>query len=438
MIMYLTMLFVQPILLSFAPRSSAKVFSLIASFATLWSSVFMWYSSNGANQIFYQVVSWGSDWSTFGVCYTSLYISLLCAFIFPICIMLTQGYRALLILICIQTAVSLSIVSLHMLAFYALFESSLLLFFVLIGRRKYGSLSAAYNIAVYTFISALGFLLSAFWLNWSFGSVCALIPNDEPNSFVAFGIFILLWVKAPLIPFHLWLPEAHVYAPTAGSVLLAGVLLKISIVGLHVFFLPICSASIVKAFPIILSVCLGSFILSSFSTLKQIDLKKIVAYSSISHMAIVFLASSTNSGLGIQGAVQYCIAHGLISPGLFLLVGILYKNTNTKLVFYLRGLSQQAPVLWSVWVFFVLGNLAFPLFPNFIAEVVCLSALFKNHELYAYAFIFFSFIGTIYSGSVLGRLKGGISSQCVDASRLDVITWSPLVLATVLTGVGYM
>nr|YP_005296048.1 NADH dehydrogenase subuint 4 [Polytomella parva]AAL65273.1 NADH dehydrogenase subuint 4 [Polytomella parva]7AR9_M Chain M, ND4 [Polytomella sp. Pringsheim 198.80]7ARD_M Chain M, ND4 [Polytomella sp. Pringsheim 198.80] len=438
MSLYLFMLFLQPLSLSFVSRSFSKISSLMMSFATLWSAVYMWFTSNGANQTFYQVVSWGSDWSTFGVCYTSLYISLLCAFIFPICVILVQGYRALSILICIQTAVSLSIVSLHMLAFYALFESSLLLFFILIGRRKYGSLSAAYNISIYTFISALGFLISAFWLNWSFGSVCALLPNEEANSFVAFGIFILLWVKAPLVPFHLWLPEAHVYAPTAGSVLLAGVLLKISIVGLHVFFLPICASSIVKAFPLILSICLGSFIFSSFSTLKQIDLKKIVAYSSISHMAIVFLSSATNSGLGIQGAVLYCIAHGLISPGLFLLVGILYKNTNTKLVFYLRGLSQQAPVWWSVWVFFMLGNLAFPLFPNFIAEVVCLSALFKNHELYAYAFIFFSFVGTVYSSTVLGRLKGGVSSQCVDASRLDVISWNPLVLATVVTGIGYM
>jgi len=244
-------------------------------------------------------------------------------------------------------------------------------------------------------------------------------------------------VKAPLAPVHLWLPEAHVYAPTAGSVMLAGVILKVSIVGIHLYLLPIYPEFIAAYFPIISLICFGSFIFSSYSTLKQIDLKKIVAYSSISHMAIVTLAALTNTSIGIQGSIIYCIAHGLVSPALFIIVGVLYKNTSTKLLLYIRGISYSAPILWSLLTFFTLGNLSFPLFPNFIAEIICLVSLFKIHELYAYFFIFFSFIGTLYHCIMLGRLKGGNFAEILEYSKLDILIIFPLILSTLIIGFGY-
>nr|YP_008963668.1 NADH dehydrogenase subunit 4 [Polytomella magna]AGK83097.1 NADH dehydrogenase subunit 4 [Polytomella magna] len=431
-------LFLQLFSLAVVPYAQLKRVSVLLAFIPMFSILSLWNNTNINGNIFSSVVSFGDGFACFGLCFTSLWVVSLSVFIFPICLMLITGLRAIAAFVVIQCCVVLSLLSLDLIIFYIVFESSLIVLYLLIGRKRYGSISAAYNIAIYTFCSGLCFLVTSFAVKFSTGTSNILLVGETTNYFVAAGIFSLMAVKAPLAPVHLWLPEAHVYAPTAGSVILAGVILKVSIVGMHLYLLPIYPEFIAAYFPIISLTCFGSFICSSYSTLKQIDLKKIVAYSSISHMAIVTLAALTNTGAGIQGSIIYCVAHGLVSPALFILVGILYKNTNTKLLLYIKGISYTAPILWSLLTFFTLGNLSFPLFPNFIAEIICLVALFKIHEIYAYFFILFSALATVYSSLMLGRLKGGNLSNTPECTKLDFFIILPLVISTVITGIGYI
>ena len=149
-------------------------------------------------------------------------------------------------------------------------------------------------------------------------------------------------------------------------------------------------------FPLVTCMCLVSFLFSSLSTIRQIDLKKIIAYSSIAHMAVVTLAIFSQSEFSAYTSTFMMVAHGLVSPGLFLLVGLLYERAHTKFLLYFTGLGTQMPLFSICFFLLTLANLSFPLFPNFIAEVLCLSSIFAVHELLAYIFCIFAVLSAAY------------------------------------------
>src|SRR6476620_9786962 len=151
-------------------------------------------------------------------------------------------------------------------------------------------------------------------------------------------------VKIPLMPVHLWLPEAHVASSTSGSMLLAGVLLKLGSLGFLRYMIPIAPSFTVWVYPLLCTMCLCSFLYSTLSTIRQVDLKRIVAYSSIAHMSLVTLAIISMSEHSTYASTYMMIAHGIVSPGLFLLVGILYERTHTKFIAYFSGLGNHMPI----------------------------------------------------------------------------------------------
>jgi len=236
-------------------------------------------------------------------------------------------------------------------------------------------MEAAYKIVLYTMAGSLMFLPVIFILYGLYGSTnlftltCAGNPMlaVDKQVILGWGLLAVFAVKMPLIPVHLWLPEAHVAAPTAGSVLLAGVLLKLGGIGIIRFLIPIFPVFVIQVFPILAVLCLASFLFSTLSTLRQVDLKKIVAYSSIAHMALVTLAIFSLSEHSVASSTFMMVAHGLVSPGLFLLVGFLYERSHTKYLPYLTGLGSHMPIYASLFFILTLANLSFPLFPNFIA-----------------------------------------------------------------------
>ena len=230
------------------------------------------------------------------------------------------------------------------------------------------------------------------------------------------------------MPVHLWLPEAHVAAPTAGSVLLAGVLLKLGGIGFIRFMIPILPTFTAAIFPLVCCMCLASFLFSTLSTIRQVDLKKIVAYSSIGHMAMITLAIFSMSEYSAYNATFMMIAHGLVSPCLFLLVGLLYDRTHTKFVMYLTGLGAHMPI-YSIFFFLcTLANLSFPLFPNFIAEYLCLTSIFSVHSLYAYIFCICQVLGTVASFWAFNRIIHGVPSNQIKSKSETVsgyfTTWA--------------
>lgn len=226
-------------------------------------------------------------------------------------------------------------------------------------------------------------------------------------------MLLVFAVKIPLIPLHLWLPEAHVAAPTAGSVLLAGVLLKLGGLGFLRFLLPVVPVFAATVFPLVACVCLVSFLFSTLSTIRQVDLKKLVAYSSIGHMAIVTLVIFSVSEWSSFAATFLMVAHGLVSPGLFLMVGFLYERAHTKNMMYFSGLGAQIPIFATLFFLLVCANLAFPLSPNFVAEVLCLSSLFAVHELFAFVFCLCQVLGACYGFWSFNRIIHGVNLSTV-------------------------
>lgn len=173
-----------------------------------------------------------------------------------------------------------------------------------------------------------------------------------------------------MVPFHIWLPEAHVEAPTSGSVILAGILLKLGGYGFIRFVLPVFPEATSYYVPLVLTMGSVSVLYSSLTTLRQVDLKKIIAYSSVAHMSLGLLGMFSLNIQGLEGSILLMIGHGLVSSALFLIVGILYDRFHTRLVRYYGGLTQVMPVFSAFFLFFSLANMGLPGTSNFIGEIL--------------------------------------------------------------------
>lgn len=198
-----------------------------------------------------------------------------------------------------------------------------------------------------------------------------------------------------MVPVHIWLPEAHVEAPTAGSVILAGVLLKLGTYGIIRFMLPMFNYANNFFTPLVFTLCLLGIIYSSCTTIRQIDLKKIIAYSSVAHMNFALLGLFTNNSLGLEGSLYLMLGHGIVSSALFLCVGVLYDRYHTRNILYYGGLVSVMPIFSILLLIFILGNIGMPGTVNFIGEfMVLMGVLIKN-----------SFVGIISAVSmVLGAI----------------------------------
>jgi proton-translocating NADH-quinone oxidoreductase chain M len=369
--------------------------SMVLTLLPMVYTSLLWWHFDASGHGLQMVVVLGRSHLCFGQDAVSLSLCVLTTALFPVCVMLMRTVAGWLTFVLLEILVLGALSVLDLLGFYVLFEATLILLFLLIGRSPLGSMEAAYKIVLYTMAGSLLLLPVLLMLYSQYGSTNLLaalncshrVPIGIATQMVlGWGMLAVFAVKIPLMPVHLWLPEAHVAAPTAGSVLLAGVLLKLGGLGFLRFMLPALPAFTVSVMPLVGCLCLVSFLFSTLSTLRQVDLKKIVAYSSIAHMSLVTLAIFSMSEFSASGATLMMVAHGLVSPALFLLVGLLYDRAHTKLLLYLSGLGSHMPVFSVFLLVFTLANLSFPLFPNFVAELLCLVSLFAVHELLAYVY----------------------------------------------------
>ncbi len=420
-------------------RSASLVVSFIPLFWVLW--LFTLY--DGSGQTFQLICNVSSLHLSLGIDSVGLSLVILTAAIFPLCIMLMRTVTGILTFLVLELVILASLLVLDLLFFYIAFESSLILLFLAIARPQkltgnnysdsrdnktnYSAVSAAYKIVLYTMGGSLAFLPVIFILYSQYGTTNLLLLTSSSSalpellSFVlGFGLFAVFAVKIPLVPLHLWLPEAHVAAPTGGSVLLAAVLLKLGGIGIIRFLIPLFPQFVVGIFPLIALMCLASFLYASLSVLRQTDLKRIVAYSSIAHMALVTLAIFSMSEHSVASSTFMMVAHGLVSPGLFLLVGFLYERSHTKFYSYFSGLASHMPIYATLFFIFTLANLSFPLFPNFIAEVLCLASLFAVNSLYAYIFCICQVLGAVYGFWAYNRVMHGYPSNTFNTIRNPV------------------
>jgi len=207
--------------------------------------------------------------------------------------------------------------------------------------------------------------------------------NYEEQLFLWVAFFLSFSSKIPMFPFHIWLPEAHVEAPTVGSVLLAGILLKLGVYGFLRFSLTIFPLACIYYSPLIYILSLIGVIFASFSAIKQTDLKKIIAYSSISHMSLVVFGVFSGNVIGIEAAILQSVSHGFISSALFFLIGILYANYHSRFLYYYGGIAQIMPLYSIFFLFFIMSNIALPGTSNFVGEFLLLLGLFQKSPISA-------------------------------------------------------
>lgn len=440
--------------------SLLRLCSLFSSFIPVIYSLLLWQSFDASGHGLQFLTYLPQLHLCFGVDAVGLSLVVLTACIFPICIMLLRTAAGFITFLTLELLILGALLVLDLLGFYLLFEATLMLLFLIIARYPYGNMKAAYLIVIYTAACSLVMLpvLFAFYSMTGSTNLLTLISAANISSssapltegvlglerelLLGWGLLLVFGVKIPLMPMHLWLPEAHVAAPTAGSVLLAGVLLKLGGLGFIRFLIPICPTFSVYVFPLVATLCLMSFVYASLSTIKQVDLKKIVAYSSIAHMSLVTLAIFSQSEFSASASTFMMVAHGLVSPALFFLVGILYDRTHTKFVLYFKGLGVTMPVFSTMFFIFTLANLSFPLFPNFIAEVLCLGSLLAVHESLAYLFCVNQILSATYGFFAMARIVTGVplvaSNKHLDLSRLEFCVLLPLLIGVLWLGLKPM
>jgi NADH-quinone oxidoreductase subunit M len=266
---------------------------------------------------------------------------------------------------------------------------------------------------------------------------------DPALQFFAFvGFFLAFSIKVPMFPFHTWLPDAHVEAPTAGSVILAGVLLKLGGYGLIRFAVPLFPDAAHSWAPLLIVMSLIAIVYGAIVALVQPDLKKLVAYSSVSHMGFVTLGIFIFQEQGLHGAVTVMVAHGLITGALFLLVGVIYERTHDRTIARMGGLSAVTPVYAATFGFFVLASLSLPGLANFVGEILVLVGTFAFSPIaaavaalammLAAAYLLFMYQRVVF-GDLSDFLKG-LGHHLTDMRPIEVLTIAPLVVLTIAFG----
>ena len=227
------------------------------------------------------------------------------------------------------------------------------------------------------------------------------------EKFLWLAFFLSFAFKLPLFPFHIWLPEAHVEAPTSGSILLAGILLKMGVYGIIRFLIPLFPYASIYFTPLIIMFALLGIIYTSLTAIRQVDLKRIIAYTSVAHMNLVVLSIFTFSTMGFIGGLFQSISHGFVSSALFMLIGVIYERYHNRCIQHYSGLVIRMPLYITFFMFFSLANMAFPLTSSFVGEFLILFSIYC----FSIPVTFFASFGMILGGGyslwLLNRISFG-------------------------------
>ena len=433
-----------------------KNLALIVSLINLFISILMWVEFD-ASTTQYQFVYEFNQLNFFhfnvGIDGISLYFVLLTTFVTPIALLsnytnIHNNLKYFLIsFLMLETLQIFAFVSLDLLLFYVFFESILPIIFIIIvifghGENRFRS---AFLLFLYTLAGSLPMLICILYIYSNLGSTdFQLISLSEINlnsqKWLWLGFFIAFAVKTPLYPFTIWLPKAHADSVLAGSILLAATILKLATYGMLrvlVNFLPDATNYFS---PLLQSIAVITIIYASFATIIQQDTKKLIAYSSICHMGVVVLGIGSNTLQGIEGAILLAIAHGFVSPALFICVGgIIYDRTGTRIINYLRGLVLYMPVFTILFFIFTLANTGIPLSLNFLGEILSLIGIFQRNPIIAILGAVGIVLSACYSIFLYNRISYGSFSPHLkpikDINRREFMLLFSLLLPTIILGI---
>ena len=464
--MYIEILFILTILtifnLLFLSRESSKSLNKIS---LLWSIVLLIYngffiiiySKNNNFQVFndynWLIQSSNLNWGNILVTVDgiSLFFITLSILLIPICILMSWNAidnlkKEFLISLFVILLLLIGVFSImDILGFYILFEGILIPMFLIIGiwGSREEKVKAAFYFFFYTLIGSLLMLLSIFKIYSLTGTTnyLSLLNIEIPSSlqfWLFLGFFASLSVKIPMIPFHIWLPQAHVEAPVAGSVLLAGILLKLGGYGFVRFGYPLFPLASEYFSPMIITISLIAIIYASFTTCRQTDIKRLIAYSSVSHMGLVTLAIFCHSKEGIIASIIMMIAHGLVSSGLFMSSAVLYVRHHSRAIRYFRGVVVTMPIFSIITLILILANIGFPMTLNFVAEFLSILAAFSFSKLTGILACLGALMSTVYALYFYNRIYFGTLSNHLKFSRemleFEFQAFLPLVFITIFLG----
>jgi NADH-quinone oxidoreductase subunit M len=391
----------------------------------------------------------------------SLWLVVLTTFLTPLCVLISwrsvheRVKEFFILLLILQTALIGVFVALDLFLFYFFWEGTLIPMALLIGmygheRRVY----AAVKFFLYTMIASVFMLAAIIWLyaksgTFDFAGLQAAIHAGQiqglgsASLWLFLGFFIAFAVKVPLFPLHTWLPDAHVEAPTAGSVLLAGVLLKMGTYGLLRFNIGFFPDQARRNAPWIIALAIIGIIYGALVALVQPNLKKLVAYSSVSHLGFVVLGIFSFTQAGTAGAVYVMLAHGISTGALFMLCGMIFERRHTYEIAELGGLATPMPVYATFFLFIVLSSVGLPLLNGFVGEFLVLSGAFSARALYGV----FAATGIIWSAGYLlwmyqrvfyGKVKLEVNNRLPDLSGRERVALWPAAVAALVMGVAPM
>ena len=434
-----------------------KVVALSTSIVNLFTSllVFMLFDFSSNQFQFVQEYHEISSYDFYlGLDGLSIYFVLLTTIITPIALLsnwnsINNNVRSYVIIILLLETLLLAVfLVLDILLFYIFFESILPPLFILIG--LFGSsnkVRASFYLFLYTLLGSLFLLLSILTMSSIMGTTDfdALYKtnfNYSTQLFLFYGIFIAFAVKTPTIFLNTWLLKAHVESPLGGSIILAAIVLKLSLYGIFRLMLPLLPKATLDYTYIIYLIGVITIIYASLSTLRTIDVKELIAYSSVSHAAVYLIGVFSNTIQGIEGGIALGLAHGFVSSGLFICVGgILYDRSGTRLISFYRGIAQVMPLFSILFFILSLGNCGVPLTLNFVGEFMSLYGVFERLPLlgvFASSSIILSAAYTIYMFNRIafgGSFSKFFEANVSDVNKREFFILLTLVVFTVLLGI---
>ena len=389
----------------------------------------------------------------------SMWLVVLTTFLTPLCVLISwksihdRVKEFFILLLIMETALIGVFTSLDLFLFYFFWEATLIPMALLIGvfgheRRVY----AAVKFFMYTMIASVFMLAAILWLYAHTGSFDFVVIRDQiargalanfpaAGQWLFLGFFIAFAVKVPLFPFHTWLPDAHVEAPTAGSVLLAGVLLKMGTYGMLRFNLGLFPEQARHNAPWIMTLALIGIIYGALVAMVQPNMKKLIAYSSVSHLGFVVLGIFSFTQSGLNGAMFVMLAHGVSTGGLFMLAGILHERRHTYEISEFGGLASIMPVYSTSYLFIVLASVGLPLLNGFVGEFLVLNGAFQAKPIYG----ILGATGVIWSACYLlwmfqrvfyGKVTNQLNNSMADMLGFEKAAVWPCALAALVMGVA--
>ena len=335
---------------------------------------------------------------------------------------------------------------LDLLLFYIFFESVLIPMYLIIGiwGSRERKIRAAYFFFLYTLLGSVLMLLAILYLYFQVGTtdyeiLLTTILTLKEQKFLWIAFFASFATKVPMVPMHIWLPEAHVEAPTSGSVILAGVLLKLGTYGLIRFSFPLFPEASFYFTPLVYSIAVIGIIYTSFTAIRQTDFKRIIAYTSVAHMNLVIVGMFSFNSIGLEGAILQSLSHGFVASALFLIIGVVYERHHTRMVKYYGGLVHVMPIYIIIFLFFTMANIGLPGTGSFIGEFLILVGSYKLNT----TITFFSATGMVLGGCyslwlfnriAYGNLKTQYLYEFVDVGKREFLIFFPLLVGTLIMG----